>query len=72
LKEKVMDLGLNLGPHAGFILGAYVVTAAVVAALVVWVIADHAALRRVLADLERHGVTRRSAEVRPVQIKEPA
>jgi heme exporter protein D len=63
---------MDLGSHAGFIIGAYVVAAAVVAALIVWVIADHAALRRTLADLERRGVTRRSAEPRSTQIKEPA
>jgi heme exporter protein D len=67
-----MDLGLDLGPHAGFIIGAYTVSAAVVAALVVWVIADHAAQKRALAELERRGITRRSADHRPVQIKEPA
>jgi heme exporter protein D len=65
-------LGLNLGPHAGFIVAAYVATAAVVAALVAWVIVDHAAQKRALSDLERRGVTRRSAETRPMQIKEPA
>jgi heme exporter protein D len=63
---------MDLGPHAGFIVGAYIVAAAVVAALVIWVVADHAALRRALADLERRGVSRRSAEPRPTQIKEPA
>jgi heme exporter protein D len=63
---------MDLGSHAGFIIGAYAVAAAVVAALVIWVIADHAALRRSLADLERRGVTRRSADPRPAQIKEPA
>ena len=67
-----MDVVLDLGPHAGFIVGAYIVAAAVVAALVVWVVADHAALRRTLADLERRGVSRRSAEPRPTQVMEPA
>jgi heme exporter protein D len=66
------QLGLSLGPHTGFIVAAYLVTAAVVAALVTWVIADHAAQKRALADLERRGVTRRSTETRPMQIKEPA
>jgi heme exporter protein D len=65
-------LRLSLGPHAGFIVAAYAATAAVVAALVAWVITDHAAQKRALADLERRGVTRRSAESRPLQIKEPA
>jgi heme exporter protein D len=63
---------MDLGPHAGFIVAAYITTAAVVAALMMWVIADHAAQRRALADLERRGITRRSAETRPMQIKEPA
>jgi heme exporter protein D len=63
---------MDLGPHAGFIVGAYIVATAVVAALVIWIVADHAALRRTLADLERRGVSRRSAEPRPTQIKEPA
>ena len=63
---------MDLGPHAGFIVGAYIAAAAVVAALVVWVTVDHAAQKRTLAELERRGVTRRSAESRPLQIKEPA
>jgi heme exporter protein D len=71
-----MDFGLDLapalGPHAGFIIGAYLVAAAVVAALVIWVMADHAAQRRALAELESRGITRRSAQSRPAQIKEPA
>jgi heme exporter protein D len=63
---------MDLGPHWGFIVAAYITTAAVVAALIMWVIADHAAQKRALAELERRGVTRRSAESRPMQIKEPA
>jgi heme exporter protein D len=63
---------MDLGPHAGFIICAYIVAAAVVAALVIWVTADHAAQKRTLAALERRGITRRSAENRPAHIKEPA
>ncbi len=63
---------MDLGPHAGFIIGAYIVAAAVVAALVIWVMADHSAQKRALAELERRGITRRSAETRPAHIKEPA
>jgi heme exporter protein D len=65
---------MDLGPHAGFIIAAYVATAVVVAVLIMWVIADHAAQKRALAELERRGITRRSAESRPpqIQIKEPA
>ncbi len=51
---------MDLGPHAAFIVTAYVTAAAVVLALIVWVRADHAAQRRLLADLEARGVTRRS------------
>ena len=58
---------MDLGPHAAFIVGAYMMATAVVAVLVIWVTADHTAQKRVLGDLEAHGVTRRSAAV-----KEPA
>lgn len=63
---------MDLGPHAGFIVAAYVMATLVVAALVIWVAADHVAQKRALADLERRGVARRSAESRPMQVKEPA
>jgi heme exporter protein D len=63
---------MDLGPHAGFIIGAYIMATAVVAALVIWVAADHVVQKRALADLERRGITRRSAEPRPLQVKEPA
>jgi heme exporter protein D len=52
---------MDLGPHAGFILAAYAVACAVVAALIAWIISDHRAQERDLADLERSGATRRSA-----------
>jgi heme exporter protein D len=55
---------MALGPHAAFILTAYVVAALVILALIVWVLADHRAQRRLLTDLEKRGVTRRS-EQRP-------
>ncbi|HLN09799.1 MAG TPA: heme exporter protein CcmD [Xanthobacteraceae bacterium] len=51
---------MDLGPHAAFIVAAYAISAAVVAALVVWVIADHRVQMRILADLESRGVRRRS------------
>lgn len=55
---------MALGPHAAFIVAAYVVAALVMFALIAWVLADHRAQRRLLADLEQRGVTRRS-ERRP-------
>jgi heme exporter protein D len=55
---------MNLGPHAGFIVAAYAVASAVVAALVVWVAADSRVQKRTLEDLESRGV-RRAGEQRP-------
>jgi heme exporter protein D len=63
---------MDLGPHAGFIVGAYIIAMAVMAALIIWVAADHVAQKRALAELERRGITRRSTESRPLQVKEPA
>jgi heme exporter protein D len=63
---------MDLGPHAGFIIAAFAVVAVVVALLIAWVIVDHIAQKRALAELERRGVTRRSAETRPSQLKEQA
>ncbi|MEN3380479.1 MAG: heme exporter protein [Hyphomicrobiales bacterium] len=51
---------MDLGPHANFIIIAYAAAALVVIALVAWILADHAAQRRLLADLEARGVTRRA------------
>ena len=52
---------IDLGPHAGFIVAAYALALAVVAALIAWIVVDHRAQLRILDDLERAGVTRRSA-----------
>jgi len=51
---------MNLGPHGAFIVAAYSVSVLVVAALIAWIALDHRAQRRRLAELETHGVTRRS------------
>ncbi len=48
----------SFGPHAGFIFAAYCVAAVVVAALIVWVIADGRAVRRRITALEAAGVRR--------------
>jgi heme exporter protein D len=58
---------MQLGPYAGYIVAAYAVALAVVGALIAWVVADHRAQTRVLADLEARGIARRS-----VQKLEPA
>jgi heme exporter protein D len=51
---------MALGPHAAFIVAAYLITALVVAGLIVWVIADNRAQARALAELDARGVRRRS------------
>ena len=53
--------------YAPFILAAYAASVVVIGALIAWVVVDFRAQKRVLGDLEAHGVTRRSAA-----IKEPA
>lgn len=53
-------LGLDLGPHWGFIVGAYAVAALVLAGLVAWVVIDHRIQTRTLRDLEARGLRRRS------------
>lgn len=55
-----MLLGIDLGPHAGFIEAAYAVTALIIAALVLWVVLDRRRQQRLIADLEAQGIVRRS------------
>ena len=52
---------MELGQHAGFIVAAYGASVLIILMLIVWIVADYRAQLRVLADLERQGVTRRSA-----------
>jgi len=55
---------MALGPHAAFIIAAYLITAIVVVGLIVWVIADRRAQARALAELDARGVRRRSEPAR--------
>ena len=55
---------MSLGPHAAFIIAAYAAAVIVVGALIVWVTLDYRAQKRLLGDLDRQGVTRRSAAVK--------
>jgi heme exporter protein D len=55
---------MDLGPHAAFIVGAYAVALLIVAALIAWVLIDNRRQRRILADLEARGITRRSERAR--------
>jgi len=52
---------MELATHTGFIVAAYGAAGAVVGGLVAWVLLDRRAQLRTLAELERRGVTRRSA-----------
>ena len=52
----------DLGPHAAFIWAAYAVTFIAVAGLVGVIVQDDRRQRQLLADLERQGITRRSAK----------
>jgi len=51
---------MDLGPNAAFIIGAYSAALLIVAALIAWIIMDNRRQRRMLADLEARGITRRS------------
>ena len=51
----------DLGPHAIFILAAYGVTLVAVAALAFFIVEDDRKQRRLLANLEKRGIRRRSA-----------
>jgi heme exporter protein D len=53
---------MNLGPHAGFIIAAYVFAALVVIGLIIWIEIDNRVQRRNLAKLTAQGVTRRSGK----------
>jgi heme exporter protein D len=53
--------------HLDFILAAYGAAAAIVGALIVWVLLDYRAQRHRLAQLEMQGLTRRSAATRSDQ-----
>jgi heme exporter protein D len=51
--------------HIFFVSAAYIISAVVIGGMVMWILADQAARKRELADLERRGVKRRSAEPKP-------
>mgnify|MGYP001815177324 FL=1 len=52
---------LGLGPHASFIIAAYAVAFVTLAFLVISIVANDRKQHRLLDDLERRGITRRSA-----------
>jgi heme exporter protein D len=52
---------MSLGPYASFIVTSYLLVAAVVLILIVWVAIDYRRQKERLRDLEASGVIRRSA-----------
>ena len=57
-------MAITLGPHASFIIAAYIATVVVVIGLIAWIVRDYAAQRRILGDLEERGIKRRSQSAR--------
>jgi heme exporter protein D len=55
-----MMFGMDLGPHADFIVAAYAVAVVVLAVMIGWIMLDHRVQKQKLAQLESQGVTRRS------------
>lgn len=53
----------DLGQHAAFIIAAYAVTFAAIAALALFIVDDDRKQRRQLAELDAKGIRRRSARV---------
>ena len=51
---------MNLGPHASYIIASYAIVAVVLSALIAWLLYDGRNQRRILDDLERRGIKRRS------------
>ncbi len=51
---------MSLGPYASFILTSYLAAAAVVLALIFWIIIDYRNQTRRLHEMEQSGILRRS------------
>ena len=51
---------MTLGPHAAFIVTAYVAAIAIVAGLIGWIVLDRRQLSRILDDFDAQGISRRS------------
>lgn len=56
---------MDLGPHATFIVAAYLASAFILTALIGWIVIENRALKRTLADFEARGITRRSESRKP-------
>ena len=51
---------MDLGPHAPFIIWSYLIGGGAIALLAFWIILDGRTQRRLLDDLDRDGIRRRS------------
>ena len=56
---------MDLGPHAAFIWGSYGAFVLIVGLLIGWILFDARRQANALADAERRGLKRRSADARP-------
>jgi heme exporter protein D len=54
---------MSLGPYASFIVTSYLLVAAVVLILIVWIIIDYRRQQARLRELEAGGITRRSGRI---------
>jgi heme exporter protein D len=54
---------MSLGPYASFIVTSYLLVAAVVLILIVWIIMDYRRQQARLRELEAGGITRRSGRM---------
>ncbi len=56
---------MQAAAHIGFITTTYAAGVVVIGALVAWVMLDYRSQRRILAELESKGISRRSARETP-------
>ena len=55
-----MDFGMELGPHAVYIWASYAAVALALAGLVTWLVLDGRRQQRLIDELDRRGIRRRS------------
>jgi heme exporter protein D len=53
-------MSASLGPYAGFIVAAYLSALVIIAMLIAWIILDRRNLLRLIAEMEKRGMGRRS------------
>jgi len=53
-------MSASLGPYGGFIVAAYLSALVIIAMLIAWIILDRRNLLRLIAEMEKRGMGRRS------------